>query len=802
MVEPQRLRLCARVNAAVALAAAALALAPEAQAETAQAGRSASVRAAIANAGFEEGRVGEAPPGWHGSIAPAGAQAPSAPRFVARIDPESPREGRASVRLEHVAETADPAQFGTVTSSIPAAAYRGRRVRLTGSVRAEVPAETHVGLWLRVDRQDRLPGAFDNMADRPIRSASWADYTIEADVAPDAEHIVFGLLLAGPGRAWMDNVRLEMIGSARTAGEGRPGPVQRPRAAAGPGDEPARALSPQGLRNLSAFAELYGIVRYFHPSDEGADADWGAFAMLGVEQVEGARTPAELAVRLRSLFAPLGGSVEIFASPAPPRRLGRPIQRPRGSGNAVRWRHVGLGEYGGGGSYSSTRIDAEAVLEDDIVEVALDGGVSARVPLALWRDSEGRTIPRGRGALPPSRKPAGFVPAGFDRTTRLAAVVEAWTVLQHGYPYFDVVEVDWERQLGTALAAAALDPDDQAFHRTLRRMVSTLQDGHGNVAYASANTGILPLAWDEVEGSLLVTAVGQGVSRIAPGDVVTHIGGRPVEEVMSELGAMISGSRQWTRHRARAEALAGMTGQTVELRVVGPHGAARSVPLAYRAVQAGGAVSAPQPEPIAELAPGILYVDLDRVTDEMMRARDADLAAARGLVFDLRGYPRTSPGFLTRIARRPVQSAHFEAPVFLRPNREGVTFGDGAWNLEPMAPSWTRNVAFITNGSAISYAESVLGVVAGNELGDIVGEATAGANGNVAFQVLPGAYRVTWTGMRVRNRDGTRHHLRGVQPTVPVSRTIAGARAGRDEMLERALALVRSRIPDGPAAGR
>jgi len=104
------------------------------------------------------------------------------------------------------------------------------------------------------------------------------------------------------------------------------------------------------------------------------------------------------------------------------------------------------------------------------------------------------------------------------------------------------------------------------------------------------------------------------------------------------------------------------------------------------------------------------------------------------------------------------------------------------------------NVAFITNGSAISYSESILGVVAGNHLADIVGEPSAGANGNITFFDLPGGYQISWTGMRVTNLNGSRHYLRGIQPNVVVHRTVAGVRAGRDELLDRALALVKARM--------
>jgi hypothetical protein len=46
--------------------------------------------------------------------------------------------------------------------------------------------------------------------------------------------------------------------------------------------------------------------------------------------------------------------------------------------------------------------------------------------------------------------------------------------------------------------------------------------------------------------------------------------------------------------------------------------------------------------------------------------------------------------------------------------------------------------------------------------------------------------------MRVTGRDGhTPFHLVGVRPDVAVAPTVAGLRAGRDEVLERGLALVR-----------
>ncbi len=76
------------------------------------------------------------------------------------------------------------------------------------------------------------------------------------------------------------------------------------------------------------------------------------------------------------------------------------------------------------------------------------------------------------------------------------------------------------------------------------------------------------------------------------------------------------------------------------------------------------------------------------------------------------------------------------------------------------------------------------------KLGEIVGQPTAGTNGNVNVINLPGNFRVTWTGMKVVKHDGSQHHLIGIQPTVPAERTIKGVIEGRDEFLEKALEII------------
>ncbi len=566
-------------------------------------------------------------------------------------------------------------------------------------------------------------------------------------------------------------------------------PVYGPtRPAAVSDDVPPRALTARARLNLAAFARLLGHVRYFHPSDQAAAADWNAFAMAGVEQVEDARDATELAQRLQRLFQPLAPTIQVFSTRPP-----APITGPAGVGR-IRWRHEGLG-----GTdqppYASSRVPVTGPPAPAPV-IDLGGGVKARVAIELPVDPDGRTLPLVEAA-PRVRasRPDGFVPAGFDRTTRLADVALLWSALEHFFPYFDVVGADWDAELDRALVRAATDTDDLAFRDSLRLMIAALRDGHGEVIYDGGPLGLLPVELDWIEGRLVVTAVDASQTDLRPGDVVRRLDGRRVEAIIADGERTTSGGPQLRLWRSVVRLPRRQPGQVVEALVERAGEAPRNVRLTAR-VRPDGPVARQRPDSITELKPGILYVDLTRATEPMRQAAEGRMAAARGLVFDLRGYPLGWVGFLSHLTDHEFHSPSFSLPVITEPGWRNVAYKDLSWTLAPEAPRYTRNVVFLTDASAISYAESVLGTVSINRLGDIVGAPSAGANGNVNYISLPGGYLVRFTGMRVVNPDGTVQHMGGVRPTVPAAPTIAGVRAGRDEVLERGLALVESRMEE------
>jgi hypothetical protein len=105
---------------------------------------------------------------------------------------------------------ANAAGFGTLMQMFPADEYRGGRWRLSARMRTEDAAKAQ--LWMRVDGPDNKPSAFDNMNDRPVTGNSeWKRYEVVLDVADDSAAVAFGFFLAGGGKVWADDFKLERV---------------------------------------------------------------------------------------------------------------------------------------------------------------------------------------------------------------------------------------------------------------------------------------------------------------------------------------------------------------------------------------------------------------------------------------------------------------------------------------------------------------------------------------------------------------------------------------------------------------
>jgi C-terminal processing protease CtpA/Prc len=456
----------------------------------------------------------------------------------------------------------------------------------------------------------------------------------------------------------------------------------------------------------------------------------------------------------------------------------------------------------GGKSQQITQLFREMPNVGETISSNLGAGLSCVVPLALYSNAEG-TIPKGEASRFDqfAAEIASSVPKKMtaeNRNLRLADVIIAWNVMQHFYPYFDVVKTDWQRALREALGSAYENETAAAFQKTLRKMIAQLHDGHGGVwkGQETSQRYCLPVEWEWIEGQLVITTVYDStLTDVHVGDNVTHINGTLARVAVEEEEQYVSGATpQWIRYQSVNNLISGERNEEVMLTIKSTNENTTTVPMRrsmslmqhfqQSKTQFGGKWK--------KLSDRLYYINIGLISMAEIDSLMPDLQKAKGVICDLRGYPNGNHDLITHLLRgRDTSSSWMRIPKIIYPDHEkNAAYVNQGWNLEPKAPHLQTKIAFLTDGRAISYAESYMSFIENYKLAAIVGGPTAGTNGNVNPLTLPGGYTVTWTGMKVVKHDGSTHHGVGIKPTVPVSRTIAGVRAGKDEVLEKAIQIV------------
>lgn len=588
-------------------------------------------------------------------------------------------------------------------------------------------------------------------------------------------------------------------GTSPQSGGGTPPPPPPPSQGPAP-------LSPDGLANLEAFTRVYGFVRHFHPSDEAATADWDALAADGVRKAEGQSTPQDLAAFLQSYFSAVAPTVQIFLQGnAPP----LPAELQTQPSSIITWwdSHgwgVDMARLGQMQDPNYFNVRRQGVLAsqpagitppDQPFEADLPRGLHCRVPLSLVLSS-GQTIPASTQAKP---YPPNAVLNYEDRATRLAAIVQAWNVWEHFFPYFQESGTDWNQALAVGLNGAANAADTKAFGALLVGLQARLVDCHGAFTlqpYFSFNR-CPPFCLDWVEGKWVVATLLSGAPpSIHLGDALTEADGTPISQIYSDFASLSCGTDQYTRAFARSGllALSGTNGDH-SLTFQQPGGGTYTLPVTYdsQPMLFGGAPVEPRPAATAQVAPGVLYLDLGRLHEAELQAQLPAARAAQGLILDMRGYPQDEGVrqiLIPALLATPTAGRLLEVPLVRKPDAPLAYVSQDLNPINPSGPRITAKTIVIADGRTISSAEDLLFWFRAAGI-PILGQPTAGADGDVTQMALAGGFTFIFTGMRIRYPDGGLYFGRGIQPDLPVARTIVGVAAGKDELLEAAIQQVK-----------
>jgi C-terminal processing protease CtpA/Prc len=340
----------------------------------------------------------------------------------------------------------------------------------------------------------------------------------------------------------------------------------------------------------------------------------------------------------------------------------------------------------------------------------------------------------------------------------------------------------------------------------IAELMTHIHDSHGQVRgpglAALFGPGRLPVTARMIEGRPIITDL--DVDSLAPGarpgDQIVRIDGEPIGTRMRRLGRYISASNRdaWNRD-ALAAALRGDTTLGI-LQVRGADARLRTVKVRRRPAPLERGYAARSGPILQTLAGNIGYADLDRLPGELVDSMFRLFRNTKGIIFDMRGYPR---GTAWLIAPRLTNRSGVPAARFTERLARGPRGGIGADTEETPGRSFVQSLpppagdtyrgwtVMLMDERTQSQAEHTGLFLKAANATTFVGSRTAGTNGDVTNVALPGGLLVWFTGMAVHHPDGRPLQRTGLVPDIAVRPTIRGIRAGRDEVLERALLYLR-----------
>lgn len=390
---------------------------------------------------------------------------------------------------------------------------------------------------------------------------------------------------------------------------------------------------------------------------------------------------------------------------------------------------------------------------------------------------------------------------------KIAGISTLWMEAKLNFAFFDQVpDLDWDAEYLSALSRVMATPSTRDFYAILRQFVAKLEDGHTNVSYPSelrsevyASPAIrTSLVEDRV---IVVEILNSSIKSLAIGDEIVSIDETPVKTYVAERVTPYVCASTQQDHDRRAygrELLQGSREAPVVLEVRDASGERRTVTL-----QRGQERTTGTPYANSRMIGDIGYLAINTFSgeapiDSLVALAVQDLRGARGLVIDIRENGGGSSGWwvmgylmdeyeVTNWATREYRPAHRawgRSETWFR-QRGGMLAGQRESNC------FDGPVVLLTSRRTFSAAEDLAAVFKWSGRGTIVGEATGGSTGQPLSVWLPGGGSARICTKRDTYPDGSEFVGYGVSPDINCQRTVEGVRAGRDEVLEVALDLLR-----------
>lgn len=372
---------------------------------------------------------------------------------------------------------------------------------------------------------------------------------------------------------------------------------------------------------------------------------------------------------------------------------------------------------------------------------------------------------------------------------RLLSLFRFWNIHNYFLPYKYQMVNNIDGLLTEFIPRMVEAANELEYHLSIKELTGKIVDSHSMtfspVVTNWDGTSYPPFLVKLVENKTVVTKVLPGAP-VAVGDVIDEIDGSGIDELRAGLWKYGFGSNDPAINYTVTYMIMWGADGTYPLKASN-ESTTYMADFTRNATNNGLLVENTTPRWTTRTVAGSTYgiVDMARLEVADAPTMFSDLWNTRAIIFDIRGYPKSTLWTIVNyLFPGPIHIADFTCPDVKYP---GTLYWHNEYIGTGTQSPYSGKVLMLFDERARSQSEYT---TMGLELfpdAIKIGNTTAGADADITYVYLPGNCYVIMNGLGCFYPDGTQRSRQGIIPDYEVHPTIAGIRAGRDELMEFAL---------------
>lgn len=707
--------------------------------------------AQIENLSFDANKSGDAPTGW--SSKPSGSIV---------VDDTVAHDGHKAALIRR--NEASDGSVSVLLKELPLD-FSGKEIELRGFIRTE-RVSGYAALWMREEKNEEVV-EFDNMKDHGIQGTTgWIECSIHLPLQRGAQQLFFGVLGSGTGKTWVSDLRLlvdgKPISQAPKVAQNIT-PSVRDRQFDLGSQISLSNLTQTQIDNLVILGKVWGFLKYHHPQVTSGRLQWDYELFRILPKIIGASDRAAARIILLEWISGLG------------------TVQPCTSCVFLETKNIQLRP-------DLAWIKDETLLGKDLARV-LQSVYKSRLADKQFYVSLVPTVANPLFNQELSYRKISFPDTGFQ----ILALYRFWNIVAYWYPYRNDIGRDWDSVLREFLPRIALAKSTEDYQRELIALIAQIHDTHANLwSSLSLRPPVgkcrLPVNLRFIDNEAVVTGYATAtkpLSDLKVGDVITHISGKSVDELVQTWSPYYADSNDAALLRDISQT---MTNGSCDSVTVGLLRDSHNIVVKTTRVPTGELPAISYTHDLSGdtfrmLSDQVAYLKLSSVKASDIATYFQRAADTKGLIVDIRNYPAEFVVFAlgSHLVERQTSFAKFTIGDLSNP---GAFHWTAPVSIEPIEPIYTGKIVVLIDEVTQSNAEYTAMALRSAPHTTIIGSTTAGADGNVSTIPIPGGFRSMISGIGVFYPNGKPTQRIGITPDKRVLPTKGGIQTGRDEVLE------------------